>query len=89
MPQIEFDNTDDYVAPRNNIEQQICNAYAETLGLNRSQIGIKDNFFKIGGDSILSIQLVSKLRKLGFRFNVKNIHENKTVEQLALYLDKK
>jgi acyl carrier protein len=50
-----------YVAPRNPIEQQIADLWAQVLNL--PQVGIYDNFFELGGYSLLGIQVVSRLRQ--------------------------
>ncbi|SEM77971.1 amino acid adenylation domain-containing protein [Chitinophaga rupis] len=54
-----------YEGPRNEIESALANIWEEVLNLER--VGIHDNFFRIGGDSILSIRLISKINK---QFNV-------------------
>ncbi|KKL52368.1 hypothetical protein LCGC14_2286160, partial [marine sediment metagenome] len=59
--------------------------WQEVLGLE--QVGIHDNFFRIGGDSIISIQLVSRLRRAGFELQVKVIFDAPTVAQLAVVLE--
>ena len=83
LPDPEFTCVDTYVEPRNEIEIQVCSLWAEVLGLSVDKIGIRDDFFKLGGDSIVSIQLVSKLRqKLGIHVNVKDIFDYKTIERL-------
>ena len=46
-------------------------------------IGITDDFFRIGGDSILSIQLSSKSRQQGIHLSVKDIFDYRTIEKLA------
>ena len=43
------------------MEERICEIYAEVLGLSKEQVGIKDDFFRLGGNSIIAIRLVSKL----------------------------
>src|SRR6185295_2723951 len=49
---------EEYVAPSTTLEQELRTIWAEVLRIER--IGIHDNFFRIGGDSIISIQLVAK-----------------------------
>lgn len=75
-----------YIAPTNEIEAKICSIWQEILGIER--IGISDDFFKIGGDSILSIQFSSRIRQIGYRCQVKDIFEYKTISKLGEYLMK-
>ncbi|MEC9375345.1 MAG: non-ribosomal peptide synthase/polyketide synthase, partial [Pseudomonadota bacterium] len=49
-----------YVAPRNEIEEELVQIWSEILGLSR--IGINDNFFSLGGHSLLATQLISRIR---------------------------
>ena len=73
-----------YVAPRNELEQKICVLYAEVLGLSIEQVGIKDDFFKMGGDSISSIQLAYRLKqKLALTIGVNDIFAYRSVECLV------
>jgi amino acid adenylation domain-containing protein/non-ribosomal peptide synthase protein (TIGR01720 family) len=76
-------NSDNYLAPRNAMEQKIVALWAELLCIPLEKIGIKDDFFKLGGDSILSMQLVSRLRQsLGLNISVKDIFAYKNIECL-------
>ena len=50
----------DYTPPRTAREEKLCALFAETLGLPR--VGIHDNFFDLGGHSLLMTQLISKIR---------------------------
>ncbi|WP_426578546.1 amino acid adenylation domain-containing protein [Xenorhabdus stockiae] len=84
LPEPVFGDRENYVAPRNALEIQLCTIWQVVLGLER--VSIHDNFFRIGGDSIVSIQLVSKLRQAGFSLQVKTIFDAPTVAQLALLL---
>jgi amino acid adenylation domain-containing protein/non-ribosomal peptide synthase protein (TIGR01720 family) len=49
-----------YVAPRNTEERLLAHIWQEVLGI--AQVGIESNFFELGGDSILSLQVVSRVR---------------------------
>ncbi len=71
----------EYVAPRNAVEAAICEVWQEAL--NREQVGIEDNFFSLGGDSILSIRIVAMLRERGVSLDVKDIFQHQTVALLA------
>ncbi|PHM40752.1 non-ribosomal peptide synthetase [Xenorhabdus szentirmaii] len=84
LPKPALGDHDNYVAPRNALETQLCAIWQEVLKLEH--ISIDDNFFRIGGDSIVSIQLVSKLRQAGFALQVKSIFEAPTVAQLSQLL---
>jgi len=70
-----------YVAPRNEVEQALCEIWQEVL--KREQVGVQDNFFSLGGDSILSIRVVSMLKSRGINLTIKDIFQNQTIEQLA------
>ena len=64
LPEADLRGESEYIAPRNEVEQKVCNIYAEVLNIAKEKIGITDNFFKIGGNSILAIKLASKISKL-------------------------
>ncbi len=70
-----------YVAPRNAVEQALCEIWQEVL--KREQVGVEDNFFSLGGDSILSIRVVSMLKSRGITLSIKDIFQNQTIDQLA------
>nr|WP_196769786.1 non-ribosomal peptide synthetase/type I polyketide synthase [Vibrio coralliilyticus] len=73
-----------YEAPTNDIETEICAIWTEILGVE--QVGVTDDFFKIGGDSISSIQIASRIRKIGFNCQVKSIFEYRTIRRLCEHL---
>nr|WP_104789656.1 non-ribosomal peptide synthetase [Streptomyces sp. QL37]PPQ60233.1 hypothetical protein C5F59_28815 [Streptomyces sp. QL37] len=68
-------------APRDAREQALCAVFAEVLGLDR--VGIDDDFFTIGGDSIRSIQIVARSRALGVEVSPREVFEHRTVAGLA------
>jgi amino acid adenylation domain-containing protein/non-ribosomal peptide synthase protein (TIGR01720 family) len=68
-------------APRILEEEILCTALADVLGV--TQVSIDDNFFALGGDSITSIQVVSRLRKAGLVITPRDILEHKTAAAIA------
>ena len=62
-------------------EEILCGLFAEVLGLER--VGIDDNFFALGGDSIMSIQLVSRARKAGLVITPRAVFQHQTVAALS------
>lgn len=86
LPDPEFASTENYVAPRDKLEQQLCEIWQEVLGLER--IGITDDFFRMGGDSISSIILSSKMRKVELNCSVKDIFEQRTISNFSKLLEK-
>ena len=75
----ESQNT--YVAPRNQTEQKLVQIWADLLGSKR--VGIHDNFFDLGGDSILGLQMAARANQVGIRMDVTHIVEQPTVAGLA------
>ena len=67
--------------PRTPREEVLCGLFAETLGVER--VGIDDNFFEFGGDSIVSIQLVSRARRAGLLLTPRAVFQHQTVAGLA------
>ena len=59
----------------------MCRIWGEVLGVER--VGIEDNFFEVGGDSILSIQVVGRAREEGVEITPKQMFECPTVEKLG------
>ncbi|PVE12341.1 non-ribosomal peptide synthetase, partial [Streptomyces scopuliridis] len=62
-------------------EEVLCGVFADVLGLSR--VGVDDSFFDLGGDSIVSIQLVSRARKAGLVFTPRDVFQSRTVAALA------
>ncbi|CAM3893356.1 thioesterase domain-containing protein [Xenorhabdus thuongxuanensis] len=60
LPAPVWGNRDRYMAPRNTLEIRLCAIWQEVLGLKR--VGIEDNFFRIGGNSLMAIKLTTAMR---------------------------
>ncbi|WP_329542010.1 non-ribosomal peptide synthase/polyketide synthase [Streptomyces sp. NBC_01358] len=81
LPDPEFTTATQSRAPRTPQEELLCATFAQVLGV--PQVGIDDSFFDLGGDSIMSIQLVSRARRAGLAISARDVFEHKTVEALA------
>ncbi|SMD26149.1 non-ribosomal peptide synthetase [Kibdelosporangium aridum] len=81
LPDPEINVETAHVAPRTPVEQVLADIWAEVLGI--AKVGVEDNFFALGGDSILSIQVVSRARQAGLRVTSKDVFLHPTVARLA------
>jgi non-ribosomal peptide synthase protein (TIGR01720 family) len=66
--------------PRTAPEQTLAKIWCETLGID--QVGVDDNFFDLGGDSILSIQIVARAKEAGLAFSPRQLFEHQTIVSL-------
>ncbi|MDV5171354.1 non-ribosomal peptide synthetase [Photobacterium rosenbergii] len=69
--------------PENQMEADMLAVWRDVLN---TDLGVEDDFFRLGGDSILSIQLNTRLRDAGFDCSVKDVFEAKTVRRLCRHL---
>lgn len=70
-----------YVEPRDGVERAFCEVWSRVLGLER--IGIHDNFFALGGDSLRAVQAVAQAREIGLPTSLSQLFELQTVAELA------
>lgn len=73
--------TSDFKKPRNPIEEQLVWAWEKVLG--RKKIGINDNYFELGGDSIKAIQVVAFLNQKNLKMQVRDIFQYPVIAELA------
>ncbi|MEY9875806.1 amino acid adenylation domain-containing protein [Streptacidiphilus sp. MAP12-33] len=74
----------EHVAPRDATEAAVAAVWAEVLGLD--EVGVHDNFFDLGGDSIRAVALVGALRAAGFETTVRDVFDRRTVARLGALL---
>ncbi|HEX6289407.1 MAG TPA: amino acid adenylation domain-containing protein, partial [Herpetosiphonaceae bacterium] len=67
--------------PRTEAERQLARIWADLLGLE--QVGIHDNFFALGGDSILSMQIIARAAQQGLHLIPRQIFQHQTIAELA------
>ncbi|WP_295515603.1 non-ribosomal peptide synthetase, partial [uncultured Pseudomonas sp.] len=70
-----------YRVPEPGIESELAALWAELLQVER--VGRDDNFFALGGDSILSLQIIARARRLGLVFSPRQLFERQTLAELA------
>ena len=76
----------EYVAPRNEVEEKVVEIWQQVL--KREKIGIKDDYFVLGGNSLLAIQLINEYHKVfDVRVDIKDLFENSTVEDFVTFLN--
>ena len=76
-----------YQGPVNEIEQTLVNIWAELLNMPSERLSTTANFFALGGDSILSIQVVARAKQQGIELSVALLFEHQTIAGLALHAD--
>ncbi|MGE7092947.1 amino acid adenylation domain-containing protein [Lysinibacillus sp. NPDC048646] len=76
---IENFNIDNYT----NKQLWFAEIWSEYLGINKEVVGLDNDFFELGGDSILAIQIISKINKSGYKLSPKHLLENRTIRKLA------
>jgi amino acid adenylation domain-containing protein/non-ribosomal peptide synthase protein (TIGR01720 family) len=70
-----------YVGPRTEVEEILSLIWAEVLGLQ--QVGVHDNFFSLGGDSIRVIQILDRLKRRDMTLSLQQFFQNQTISELA------
>ncbi|OMC52181.1 hypothetical protein A5747_22165 [Mycobacterium sp. IS-836] len=81
LPAPEYSDADRYRAPVSAVEEILAGIYAQVLGVER--VGVDESFFELGGDSILSMQVVARARAAGVVCRPRDIFVEQTVARLA------
>lgn len=88
LPEPDFAQilTQEYIAPRNKTELALAAVWESTLKIEK--IGVYDNFFQMGGDSIVSIRLISAINKaLNTSLRVDQLYKNQSIADLAVAIE--
>ncbi|MDN3356468.1 non-ribosomal peptide synthetase [Actinomadura sp. DC4] len=81
LPAPDFAGTVEGRAPRTPVEEALCELFADVLNLERA--GAEDSFFDLGGDSIMSMQLVARARRAGVVITAQDVFEHRTPAGIA------
>jgi amino acid adenylation domain-containing protein len=80
------DLVEQFLAPRTETEERLVAIWSEVLQL--SPIGVQDNFFALGGHSLMAIQVISRVRnKFGIDLPLRTLFENPTIAELAIAIE--
>ncbi len=71
-----------YIAPNTNQEKELCMAIAEILSISVDSVGVESDFFNLGGNSLLAIKLVQRLKSTTIHLNIKDVFIYKTVRNI-------
>ncbi|WP_264038085.1 condensation domain-containing protein, partial [Mycolicibacterium tokaiense] len=77
----QYQSAEGYRGPADAVEEILAGIFAQVLGVAR--VGVDESFFELGGDSILSMQVVARARAAGVRCRPKDVFVEQTVARLA------
>ncbi|MDQ3790575.1 MAG: condensation domain-containing protein, partial [Actinomycetota bacterium] len=81
LPEPDWAGLTGSAAPATETERTLAAVFADVLRL--PEVGVRDSFFALGGDSIVAIQLVSRARAAGLALTPRDVFRHRTVEALA------
>src|SRR6185503_17579956 len=85
LPAPDFAAAAGDTAPRTPLEETVAAQFAEVLGLDR--VGVDDDFFALGGDSIVAMQLVARLRRAELVLTPRQVFQHRSVAALAAVVE--
>ncbi len=88
LPEIDLTNISnevEFVKPQSEMQKELAKLMEKVL--NYSPIGLNDDFFDLGGDSLKAIEFVSKAHSEGIYFNLQAVFDNPTVAKLCDYIE--
>lgn len=92
LPEVEFAremSADLTEKPRNDVDSKLVEIWSEALEIPKRKIGIKDDFFRLGGHSITCIQLIARIRqKLGCDVTIEQVFALRCIEKLSDFISK-
>ncbi len=69
------------IPPQTPAEKIICQVWEEVLGIDT--VGIEDNYFELGGDSISALKVIAQMRRQGWEVKAKDVFQHQTIKELA------
>ncbi len=88
LPIPDLTKINSYIAPSNAIEEELCYIWADTLKIEYAKISVLDDFFKLGGNSLMVIRLINQInQKYSITLSIASFFNHRTIKKLALYLE--
>ncbi|EPY04933.1 amino acid adenylation domain-containing protein [Paenibacillus alvei TS-15] len=84
LDKTRYKNTE-YAKPETDVEKIVVAIWEEVLGVK--EIGIRDDFFQLGGDSIKAIQVASRLHNHNYKLAINDLFYHPTIEQVSPYIE--
>ncbi len=82
LPEPIFNNLESYIPPQSELEKKLVNIWAQVLNLPEDKVGILDDFFKIGGNSLSAIKIMFLLQS-EMNIYISDIFSLKTIKNIA------
>ncbi|WP_439657393.1 amino acid adenylation domain-containing protein [Lentzea sp. HUAS TT2] len=83
LPLPEAPDSASHEAPSTDVERALAAVWSEVLGVDR--VGVHDNYFELGGDSIVSLKIVARAREAGLELKIADIFTHQTIQQIAAH----
>ena len=88
LPIPTFGNNDDFIEPTTQVQKKLSDIWQSILNINK--ISINEDFFNLGGDSLLAIKLISYIKQyFNIDITIKDIFSNSTIAKLSILIEKK
>ncbi|MDQ1351276.1 MAG: hypothetical protein QG657_1578, partial [Acidobacteriota bacterium] len=84
--EISFNENVEYVPPSDDVEKKLAAIWQKVM--DRDNIGVKEDFFTLGGDSIRAIQVISRMNSAGYKLEIKDLFKYPTIAELAPQIKK-
>ncbi len=82
--EVRIASDQEYLAPRNDVEEQLVEIWAQVLHQDPGKIGVNDNFFELGGHSLLATQVMAKIRsRMGIDLPLTALFECTSIARIA------
>ncbi|WP_186648487.1 non-ribosomal peptide synthetase [Fluviispira vulneris] len=84
LPEYKIKDINSYIEPKNPLEKKLCDIWSKILDYPSENLGIKDNFLSLGGNSIIAIKLVNKMNsELDLNITIQDLFKYKNIHNLT------